>query len=130
MKFSFLTLTIVIGTIAIPNPGIAITPRADASPQPLSTIKNERNQAADLVTEPATIKSKWNNITNSSVNSSLRVSDPECKKINPLKYINNPETFFQSCPSVNESIGQNVEPVEYLKVPRLDSGLSVTVTNF
>jgi hypothetical protein len=128
MKFSLFSLAIIVGALA--GSGIAITPRADAKPKPVSTITNERHQAADLVTEPATINSKWNNVAELSAGSSLRVRDPECKKINPLEYINNPETFFQSCPSVNDPMRQNAEPVDYLKVPRLDSGLSVTVTNF
>ncbi|MBD2567875.1 hypothetical protein [Anabaena lutea] len=128
MKFSLFTLAIVIGAISAVS--IAITPRADAKPKPVSAITNQGNQAADLVTEPATINNKWNNVSEFSADSGFRVNDPECKKIDPLKYINNPDTFFQPCPSVNDSMSQNAEPVEYLKVPRLDSGLSVTVTNF
>ncbi|TAF02569.1 MAG: hypothetical protein EAZ77_18640 [Nostocales cyanobacterium] len=115
MKLSFFTLVIVISSITA-------APSADAQP----------NQAADLVTEAATITSKWNLVggSNDHQDSSLRVSDPECKKINPLEYLNNPESFFQPCYGTDDTNRQNYEPIEYLKVPKLDSGLSVTVTNF
>jgi hypothetical protein len=132
MKLSFLTLTLVIGSITV-------APSADAKPKPILTmptaseaITDKPNQAANLVTEAATIKSKWNLVgdTTNSNDSSLRVSDPECKKINPLEYLNNPESFFQSCTATSDLNRQNYDPIEYLKVPKLDSGLSVTVTNF
>jgi Tfp pilus assembly protein PilE len=119
-----ITSVVVINTLTIPS--------ASAKPQPNYAVKNQTNQAAELMTEAATITNKWNLDGNSVANkdTSLRVSDPECKKINPLEYLNKPETFFQSCSSTNNFNLQNYEPIEYLKVPRLDSGLSVTVTNF
>jgi hypothetical protein len=125
MKLYLLTLATLVSAIAI-------TPSADAKPKPTAAITGERNQAANLVTEAATITSKWNIVRDKTNNSdgSLRVSDPECKKIKPLEYINNPETFFQPCSATNNPNRQSYEPIEYLKVPRLDSGLSVTVTNF
>ncbi|MEA5576552.1 hypothetical protein [Anabaena sp. UHCC 0451] len=119
MKLSLFSLTFVISLLSA---GIAINPSANANP----------NQAANLVTEAATINNKWNLVSDDSTtnDASLSVSDPECKKINPLEYINNPETFFQPCSATNNPNRQDYEPVEYLKVPKLDSGLSVTVTNF
>ncbi|MBD2294745.1 hypothetical protein H6G06_14955 [Anabaena sphaerica FACHB-251] len=125
MKSSLLTLVVVIA-------GIAISPSADANPKPNSAVTVKPNQAANLVTEAATLSRKWNLVSDTVNNNDpgLRVTDPECKKIKPLEYLNNPESFFQPCSATNNPNRQNYEPIEYLKVPRLDSGLSVTVTNF
>ncbi|MGM3306006.1 hypothetical protein ACSQ6I_08495 [Anabaena sp. WFMT] len=126
MKLYLLTLAVSISTVAI-------TTSAYANPKQTSDITGKRNQSANLVTEAATITSKWNNIVSDQTHNtdgSLRVSDPECTKIKPLEYINNPETFFQPCSATNNPNRQSYEPIEYLKVPKLDSGLSVTVTNF
>jgi hypothetical protein len=123
MKSYLLTLAVFIGAVAV-------APSANANPNP--TITSKVSQAANLVTEEATITSKWNIVTDKTSDSeeSLRVSDPECKKINPLEYINNPETFFRPCSATSNPTRPTYEPIEYLKVPKLDSGLSVTVTNF
>ncbi|MEA5554358.1 hypothetical protein VB713_25830 [Anabaena cylindrica UHCC 0172] len=132
MKLYLLTLAISISAASF-TASIAITPSAYANPKQTSAITAQRNQSANLVTEAATITSKWNNIVSDQTRSndgSLRVSDPECKKINPLEYINNPETFFKPCSAPNDPNRQSYEPIEYLKVPKLDSGLSVTITNF
>ena len=51
-----------------------------------------------------------------------------CQKINPLEFINNPGAFFKQCQEPTKT--QSSEPIEYLKVPKLDSGISVTVTKF
>ena len=90
------------------------------------------NQAANLATEAATIENKWNIVTGNPItnDSSFKISDPECKKINPIEYLNRPETFFKSCETTITPHSQNYEPIEYLKVPELDSGITVTVTNF
>ncbi|MFM2061024.1 MAG: hypothetical protein RLZZ507_694 [Cyanobacteriota bacterium] len=125
MKYSLFTLVVVIG-------GLAINSNAYANPKPIYDVTIKPEQSANLVTEAATITNKWNIVKDTANNNDpgLRVTDPECKKINPLEYINNPETFFQSCSATNNSNSQNYEPIEYLKVPPLDSGLSFTVTNF
>jgi hypothetical protein len=131
MKFSLLTIT-MIGSISGVGIIIAMAPGAYANPNPTPAITDQKGQSANLVTETATLTNQWNAVINNTNNrdASLRVSDPECKKINPLEYIKNPETFFKPCLAVTGSNIQSYEPIEYLKVPRLDSGLSVTVTNF
>jgi sortase (surface protein transpeptidase) len=53
--------------------------------------------------------------------------------MNPLEFINNPESFFKQCQQpTNTQTSQSTDPIEYLKVPELDSGtgISVTVTKF
>ncbi|MBE9057882.1 hypothetical protein [Sphaerospermopsis sp. LEGE 08334] len=125
MKFSLLTSAFVIA-------GLAICSSADAKPKQGSNVTSKPNQAANLVTKTATISSQWNFVSDTAINNDpgLKVTDPECKKINPLQYLNNPETFFQSCSATNNPNYQDYEPIDYLKVPRLDLGLSVTVSNF
>lgn len=131
MKLPPCSLTVIMSAIAKLTVSItcfisyiAISANADATPKP--------NQAANLVTEPATISNKWNLGVNNALSNdtNLQVSEPECQKINPLDYLNNPEAFFQPCSADNRLNPQNFEPIEYLKVPPLDSGLSITVTNF
>ncbi|AFZ27189.1 hypothetical protein Cylst_5146 [Cylindrospermum stagnale PCC 7417] len=130
MKYFTLALVITIGAIANLQSAYA-----DQKNAPSATGK--RNQAEGLVTKPATINSRWNNPVDQSNNSTqtadsvVILREQGCKKINPLDYINNPDAFFQpQCQSANNQTPQSSEPVEYLKVPRLDSGLSVTVTKF
>ncbi|MDP5018280.1 MAG: hypothetical protein NWQ43_13435 [Dolichospermum sp.] len=112
---------------------------ANAKPQPVSNVIIENSQAANLITQPVTINSYWNHVLKLNAELPLSVSDslgnddgvmPKCKKINPLNYINNPESFFQSCQEENNSNRRLYEPVEYLKVPSLDSGIKIKLGDF
>ncbi|MFO5491325.1 MAG: hypothetical protein ACLBM6_01995 [Cuspidothrix sp.] len=103
---------------------------ANAESQPTVTPTVQENQARNLITEPATINSYWHQANQANNELSLSISDPECKKINPINYINNPQSFFQSCDDANNSNRQIYEPVEYLKVPRLDSGIKIKLGDF
>jgi hypothetical protein len=138
MKSFSITLVVVITALALPQ-------SAYGNPKPVSNTTadppDERlidgNQAQVLLTEPATITTKWNNFTGQTLNlrknpqSISVIQDKECQKFNPLELINNPESFFKECQKqTNAQTRQNGEPIEYLKVPKLDSGISVTVTNF
>jgi hypothetical protein len=115
---------------------IAICQSANANQQRVPAAKAIPNQAATLITEPATINNKWNytidqtNNLTQPANSVVVLPQQGCKKLTPLDYINNPEAFFQPCESANNPTPQGFEPVEYLKVPRLDSGIKVNVTKF
>lgn len=98
---------------------------------------HDRNQAGVLLTEPATITTTWSNFTGQTNNSQQTaesislVQEQGCQKINPLEFINNPGAFFKECQKpTNTPSSQSSEPIEYLKVPKLDSGISVTVTKF
>ncbi|AUB41485.1 hypothetical protein COO91_07533 [Nostoc flagelliforme CCNUN1] len=100
-------------------------------------ITGDYNQAGVLLTEPATINTTWSNFTGQTNNpketaeSILLVQEQGCQKINPLEFINNPGAFFKQCQKpTNTQTSQSTEPIEYLKVPKLDSGISVTVTKF
>ncbi|NET01634.1 MAG: hypothetical protein F6K62_20775 [Sphaerospermopsis sp. SIO1G2] len=121
MKSALVTTVVIISTLTINIVGIS---RAYS--------QTRGNQSSKLVTEPATINNKWNEVqVNSGFQSnSFSIRDPECKKINTLDYFERPEKFFKSCISSQDLQSKNYEPIEYLKVPGLDSGLSVTVTNF
>lgn len=130
MKYFTVALVITIGVLANIQ-------SAYANQEKVHSETGKRNQAEALMTEPATINSKWNHAVEQSNNSTqtagsvVILREQGCKKMNPLDYINNPDAFFQpQCQSTNNQTPQNSEPVEYLKVPRLDSGLSVTVTKF
>ena len=138
MKSSSIILVIVISTLALPH-------RADANQEnvPMTTGDalnepfHDRNQAEVLLTQPATINTTWNNFIGQTNNpkktaeSVLLVREKECPKINPLELIKNPEAFFKQCQNpTNTQSSQSSEPIEYLKVPKLDSGISVTVTKF
>lgn len=126
------SITTMMGILPVVIITTFTLPSAHAQPQPNAQMRGKTNQAASLVTEAATITNKWNLGQNNTPGNdgSLRVTEPECKTINPLEYLNKPETFFQSCPATNNLNYQNYEPIEYLKVPGLDSSLNVTVTNF
>lgn len=130
MKLSSITLVFVISTLALPQ-------SVDANQENVPMITGDYNQARVLLTEPATINTTWSNFTGQTNNpketaeSILLVQEQECQKINPLEFINNPGAFFKQCQKpTNTQTSQSTEPIEYLKVPKLDSGISVTVTKF
>ncbi|MBW4562112.1 MAG: hypothetical protein KME32_13335 [Mojavia pulchra JT2-VF2] len=130
MKSSPLALVVVIGTLAM-------TQSAYANQKNFPSATGEVHQAAILVTKPATLTSKWGNSINSinnfkaTANSITVVQEQGCKNINPLEFIKNPEAIFKQCQKqTNNPTPQLAEPIEYLKVPRLDSGIKVTVGKF
>ncbi|MCC5646101.1 hypothetical protein LC607_24865 [Nostoc sp. CHAB 5824] len=130
MKFSSITLVVVISVLALPQ-------TVYANQENVPIITGDRNQAGVLLTEPATINTTWSNFigqTNNpkqTVESISLVQERGCQKINPLEFINNPDAFFKQCQMpTNTQTSQSTEPIEYLKVPKLDSGISVTVTKF
>ncbi len=125
MKLSSLSLAIILGAVTL-----AFSERTFANQNPLPTVTATPNRAATLVTQPATINSHWNNTTKPTANFTLDLINPECKKIDPLGYISDPEAFLQKCPAKNNQKRESSDPVEYLSVPRLDSGLKLNVTNF
>ncbi|MCC5604204.1 hypothetical protein [Nostoc favosum] len=130
MKLSSITLVLVISTLALPQ-------SVYANQENVPMITGDYNQAGVLLTEPATINTTWSNFTGQTNNpketaeSILLVQEQGCQKINPLEFINNPGAFFKQCQKpTNTQTSQSTEPIEYLKVPKLDSGISVTVTKF
>ncbi|MBD2727631.1 hypothetical protein H6G96_15175 [Nostoc sp. FACHB-892] len=140
MKFSSLTLVVLISALTVSQSAyanqenVSIT-TGDAPVEPFQY----RNQAGVLLTKPATINATWSNFIGQTNNpkqtaeSILLVQEQVCEKMNPLKFINNPESFFKQCQQpTNTQTSQSTEPIEYFKVPKLDSGtgISVTVTKF
>ncbi|WP_373525593.1 hypothetical protein [Nostoc sp.] len=138
MKSSFIVLVVVISALAVTQTAYA---NQENVPIPTSDALNEpfhyRNQAEVLLTEPATITTTWSNFIGQTNNlkqaaeSISAVQERGCQNLNPLEFINNPGDFFKQCQKpTNTQSSQNTEPIEYLKVPKLDSGISVTVTKF
>jgi hypothetical protein len=130
MKLSSITLVVLISALILPQ-------STYANQENVPTTTGDRNQAGVLLTEPATINTTWNNFIGQTNNpkqtaeSISLVQEGGCQKINPLEFINNPEAFFKQCQKpTNTHSSQSTEPIEYLKVPKLDSGISVTVTKF
>jgi hypothetical protein len=130
MKSSSITLVIVISALALPQSAYA-----NQDNVPMTT--GGSNQAGVLLTQPATINTTWSNFVGQTNNpkqtaeSISLVQERGCQKINPLEFINNPDAFFKQCQKpTNTETSQSTEPIEYLKVPKLDSGISVTVTKF
>ncbi|MHC5597761.1 MAG: hypothetical protein ACYTXC_17780 [Nostoc sp.] len=131
MKSSFIILLVVISTLSLPQ-------SADANQENVPMTTGDRNHAEVLLTQPATINTTWSNFigqTNNSKQTAESISlvrEPECPKINPLELIKNPEAFFKQCQHPTNTQSSQSEPIEYLKVPKLDSGtgISVTVSKF
>ncbi|WGV25696.1 hypothetical protein [Halotia branconii] len=128
MKHPLLSLLAVISAIAFAHP-------AYANEENVPPMITERHQAAVLVTEPVTINSGTNNALDRTNNLNQAAEEigsaraGECPKVNPLDLINNPADILKP-PCQNQNPQRSAEPVEYFKVPRLDSGISVTVTKF
>ncbi|MBW4617667.1 MAG: hypothetical protein KME21_31650 [Desmonostoc vinosum HA7617-LM4] len=128
MKFLLLALTVLIGALFV-------TPRAYANEENVSNTTNDQNQAAVLLTEPVTINDRWSNInqTNNFKQTADSISikqQRECQNINPLDFISDADTILKQCQKQTNNQTSPTEPIEYLKVPRLDSGINVTVTKF
>ena len=131
MKCTLLALFVAISAIALNHP-------AYASQEEVSATITDGAQAAALVTEPITINSQVGNAINRT-NNFKQIADSigsarqkECQKINPLDLINNPGAIFKPCQNQtnNQTPQATAEPIEYFQVPRLDSGINVTVTKF
>jgi hypothetical protein len=130
MKYFYISLVLVMSAIAVSQTAYA------NQENPLE-ITSERHEAAALLTEAVTINSQWNNSINQTNNlqdtaSSLTVVQEQgCKNFNPLEFLENPDAILKKCQeSASKQIPQRTEPVDYLKVPRLDSGWKLTVTKF
>jgi hypothetical protein len=131
MKCSLLALLVTIAPFALAYP-------ANASEEEILPAIADGAQAAALVTKPITINTGASNTLDRTSNfrqiagSIGSARQGECKKITPFDLINDPSAIFKQCqkPTNHQSSQSNAEPIEYFKVPRLDSGISVTVTKF
>ncbi|MEH1948784.1 MAG: hypothetical protein V7K77_17805 [Nostoc sp.] len=127
MKSSSIILAVVISLLTLSQ-------RAYANQENVPITIGDRDRVGVLLTEPATINATWSNFigqTNNPKQTAESISlmqEQGCQKINPLEFINNPSAFFKQCQEPTKT--QSTEPIEYLKVPKLDSGIRVTVTKF
>ncbi|OUL24572.1 hypothetical protein [Nostoc sp. 106C] len=130
MKSAPLALAVIIGALTISQ-------SAYANQKNSPTATSQGNQAAVLVTKPVTLTSKWsysinrNNTFKTTTNSIALEQERGCKNLNPFEILKNPNILFQQCQQpTHQQTAQLAEPIEYLKVPRLDSGIKVTVSKF
>ena len=127
MKSSSIILAVVISALTLSQ-------RAYANQENVPITIGDRDRVGVLLTEPATINATWSNFIGQTHNpkqaaeSISLMQERGCQKINPLEFINNPSAFFKQCQEPTKT--QSTEPIEYLKVPKLDSGIRVTVTKF
>ncbi|MBW4632483.1 MAG: hypothetical protein KME30_11455 [Iphinoe sp. HA4291-MV1] len=146
MKRLLTALLVVISAIApwaAPLGSIAVAHPALANEENVSPAITNYGRADALVTQPATITSGTVDITDRT-NNLKKVSDsiggvgePGCKKINPLDLIKSPANTLKQCLEETNNraaqINQTSQPTEtfdFFKVPKLDSGIGVTVTKF
>lgn len=128
-------ILILAGVAAISYLPLKAIAQDATEPNNLQEATIERHEAAALTTQPATINSQWNSVTSQPQNlqgNSISLEQKKgCESLSPLDILNNPNAIFQECvnPTDNRS-PQNVEPVDYFKVPGLDSGVKVNVTKF
>lgn len=133
MKRPFVALAVVVSAIALARP-------VYAQQENIDPIMIERHEAAALLTEPVTINSGTDNAI-TRVHRLRQISESigkvreqkGCKNIKPLEFLNDPEAAIKECEkrTDNQTPQRNGEPVDYLKVPRLDSGgVRLTVTQF
>lgn len=133
MKRPLVTLVVVVSAIALARPVYAQQENIDST-------MIERHEASALITQPVTINSGADNALNRArslrqiADSIGRVREEKgCKNIKPLEILNDPEAAIKECEkrTDNQTPQRNGEPVDYLKVPRLDSGgVRLTVTQF
>ncbi|MDZ8052774.1 MAG: hypothetical protein RMX68_015550 [Aulosira sp. ZfuVER01] len=128
MKSAPLALAVIIGALTVSQSAYA-----NQKNSPTATS----NQAAVLATKPVTLTSRWsysinrNNGFKATNNSIALDQSGECKIPKPFEILKNPSIFFKPCQQpTNQQTAQLAEPIEYLKVPRLDSGIKVTVSKF
>lgn len=133
MKRPLVALTVVMSAIALARP-------VYAQPENVAPMVIQRHEAAALITEPVTINGATDNAfirtyrLRQIADSIGKVTEEKgCKNIKPLEILNDPEAAIKECekPANNQTPQRNGEPVDYLKVPRLDSGgVRLTVTQF
>lgn len=131
MKSTALALAAIVGALTISQSAYANQKNVP------TTAKTQDSQAAVLATKPVTLLGKWgyslNEDHNISPNANSITLDQsrECSKLNPFDIIKNPNILFTPCEQpATKTTAQLSEPIEYLKVPPLDSGIKVTVSKF
>ncbi|MBD2358335.1 hypothetical protein H6G41_27620 [Tolypothrix sp. FACHB-123] len=131
MKSVPLTLAIIIGALTISQSAYANQKNAP------TTASTPGDRSAVLATKPVTLLGKWGYSINqdnnfpTTANSITLEQNKGCNNLNPFEILKNPNILFTPCqqPSTRTT-AQLSEPIEYLKVPPLDSGIKVTVSKF
>ncbi|MDZ7956449.1 MAG: hypothetical protein RMY34_00820 [Aulosira sp. DedQUE10] len=130
MKSYPLALAVVIGALTI-------TQSAYANQKNVPSVTSQSHQAAVLATKPVSLIGKWGYSLNQNNNFSATGKtielepDRGCKNFNPFDILKNPNILFTPCQQpTTKTTAQLSEPIEYFKVPPLDSGIKVTVSKF
>jgi hypothetical protein len=130
MKSASLALAVIIGALTI-------TQSAYANQK--NSVTPTGSQAEVLATKPMTLNGRWgysingnhNLRTTRPVNSIALEQDKGCGNFNPFEIIKNPNILLQPCQQPKtRTTAQLSEPIEYFKVPPLDSGIKLTVSKF
>lgn len=96
------------------------------------------NRADDLITQPATINNNWmqpqpvQNQPNTTSNHTFPlIREDGCRQANPLDFFKDPSAILEKCEkqATIEPLPRT-EQLEYFKVPSLDSGVKLRVTDF
>jgi hypothetical protein len=133
MKCLFTALVVVIGALAV-------TSQAYANAENVPSVTDSSDRANVLVIEPATINNNWSNIIDrnehlkQTPDSISLIREQGCEQSDPLELIKNPGAILKKCEKEkNNPISERTDDlnlIEYFKVPELESGISVTVTKF
>ncbi|MEC4814059.1 MAG: hypothetical protein SAK29_12415 [Scytonema sp. PMC 1069.18] len=118
---------------------IALVPPASANEENLAPIVTDPGQASALVTQPLTINSGARNSSNRTENlrqvaDSIRlVREGGCKKLDPFELLKDPGPKLKQClqeKPTQDEIPKPDDQIQYFKVPRLDSGVRIQLTQF
>jgi hypothetical protein len=141
MKCLFTALIVVIGALAVTSQAYANTENVPSGTNSSDTYGTDEALGANvLITEPVTINNNWANVIDptdnlkQTANSISLVRERGCEQINPLELVQNPAAILKECEKQkNNPISERTDDlnlIEYFKVPELESGISVTVTKF
>lgn len=92
------------------------------------------NQANDLITQPATIDHNWiqlprRNNLNPQSNTIPLIRQQGCQNV--LDLLKDPGTVIKECENKADVAPPSpTEQIEYFKIPRLDSGVKLRITDF
>lgn len=118
MKITIASLIIAISQIILVN-------HVNAEDKGKGLMIN--SQAGKLITQPVSINGQWSILPQINRNLTIKIGHKP-QKINIMDYISNPELLFQDNQDQQDNYQHpSYEPVEYLKVPKLDSGITIKV---
>lgn len=116
-------------TNSYPSLPATIPTTDENTPQP-------QNQASDLITQPASINNYWmgvngRNQLNPQSNNTIPLIRDGCRSASPLEILSDPGAVLKECEKqADAEPPARTEQLEYFKVPRLDSGVKLQISDF